>query len=313
MATSVTNGGGKSAWRPASSILREQLADESHIVVCPGVYDGLTARIALDAGFKTLYMTGAGTSASVLGSPDLALITLPEMHGNASMIASLDPSVPVVADADTGFGGPLSVARTVKAYINSNIAALHIEDQAMNKRCGHLSNKELVSTDVFVTRMRAAVMARAQTGRDIVLIARTDALQSLGFDEAVARLRAAIDVGADVAFLEGVLNEQQAKDVCKALAPTPCLVNIVAGGVTPIWSAKEATSLGFRIMIWPIISLTAVYNSTKQAMAELRDTGTVSPSKDGAGGVRDIFEVCGLKDCASFDREAGGSAYSSGV
>jgi 2-methylisocitrate lyase-like PEP mutase family enzyme len=115
-------------FRPAAAILREQL-QTNKIVVCPGVYDGFTARLALAAGHKTLYMTGAGTSLSKLGQPDLALITLPEMLGNAAMIAGLDPSVPLIADADVGFGGPLSVRRTVKAYIDANIAGLHIEDQ----------------------------------------------------------------------------------------------------------------------------------------------------------------------------------------
>ena len=257
--------------------------------------------------------TGAGTSASRLGSPDLALITLPEMHANASMIASLDPSVPLIADADTGFGGPLSVARTVTAYINSNIAALHLEDQAISKRCGHLSNKELVSLDDFLVRIRAAVMARQQSGRDIVLIARTDALQSLGFDEAVRRLKAAVEAGADVAFLEGVMTRDQGRQVCAALAPTPCLINIVPGGVSPIISATEAQDLGYRIMIWPILSLTEVFNSTRRAMKTLKETGYVAPAEDGSGGIRDIFGVCGLTECAEFDKKAGGSAYGKGV
>jgi 2-methylisocitrate lyase-like PEP mutase family enzyme len=257
--------------------------------------------------------TGAGTSASRLGSPDLALITLPEMHANASMIASLDLSVPLIADADTGFGGPLSVARTVTAYINSNVAALHLEDQAITKRCGHLQNKELISLDQFLIRFRAAALAREQSGRDIVLIARTDALQSLGFDEEVKRLRAAIEAGADVAFLEGILTKEQGRQVCEVLAPTPCLINIVAGGVTPILSAHESKELGFRVVIWPILALTEVYNSTRRAMRELKETGTVAPTVDGSGGIRDVFGVCGLKECAEFDTMVGGSAYKAGV
>lgn len=266
-------------------------------------------------------MTGAGTSASRLGSPDLALITLPEMHQNAAMITSLDPNVPLIADADTGFGGPLSVARTVHAYINSNIAALHIEDQTITKRCGHLSNKELVDAETFVSRVRAAAMARRESGRDIVIIARTDALQSYGFDEAVSRLKAAVKEGADAAFLEGILDTDQARKICEIMAPTPCLYNVVPGGVSPIISAKQCQELGFRIMIWPIIALTEVYNSTRRAMKELKDTGFHTNTEIAAqggkkkveGGVRDVFEICGLKECADFDARAGGKAYSNGV
>ena len=134
-------------FQPAAAILRQMLADPDKLVLCPGVYDGFTARMALTAGFDCLYMTGAGTAASVLGQPDLAIITLPEMAGNAGMIASLDRNVPVIADADTGFGSSLSVARAVQTYIQYNVAAMHIEDQAFAKRCGHLRNKELVSLD----------------------------------------------------------------------------------------------------------------------------------------------------------------------
>ena len=235
------------------------------------------------------------------------------MHANAAMIASLNGSVPLIADADTGFGGPLSVARTVSAYIQSNIAALHIEDQTITKRCGHLSNKELVSADNFLTRIRAAAMARKQSGRDIVLIARTDALQSLGFDEAIRRLRAAVEAGADVAFLEGIVDTEQGQRMCEALQPTPCLINLVPGGVTPIISAKVAKDLGFRIMIWPCAALTEVYNSTKRVMRELKETGVIQPPVDGSGGIRDIFNVCGMQEYAEFDKAAGGGAYHNGL
>ncbi|KAJ9651975.1 hypothetical protein H2198_008777 [Neophaeococcomyces mojaviensis] len=299
--------------RPAASILREMLEDPDKILVCPGVYDGLTARIALDQGFDCLYMTGAGTSASRLGAPDLGLISLTEMHANADMIASLDPSVPLIADADVGFGGPLSVARTVRKYIDSNVAALHLEDQTLNKRCGHLQNKQLVSQDEFLSRIRSSVMARKESGRDIVLIARTDALQSLGFEEAVKRLKAAIAEGADVAFLEGFFTREQGEEICRIMAPTPCLINVVAGGVTPTISAAEAKALGFKVMIWPILSLTEVFNATKRAMKELKETGIKEPVPGGSGGIRDIFGVCGLKECADFDKKAGGSAYSNGI
>jgi 2-methylisocitrate lyase-like PEP mutase family enzyme len=312
MATHDQNGA-KPQWRPAAARLREMLNDSEKIVVCPGIYDGLTARIALQVGFDCLYMTGAGTSAARMGSADLGLITLTEMHANADMIASLDPSVPLIADADTGFGAPLSVARTVRKYIDSNVAGLHIEDQTSSKRCGHLKNKQLASLDEFVVRIRAAARARKEAHRDIVLIARTDSLQSLGFDEAVRRLKAAVEAGADAVFLEGFATKEQGKEICRIMAPTPCLINVVERGLTPTISAEEAKQLGFKIQIWPIVALTAVYNSTKEAMEELKQMGIKKPVPGGAGGIRDIFGVCGIDDFTRFDIEVGNTAYREGV
>ncbi|CAK7217500.1 hypothetical protein SCUCBS95973_003176 [Sporothrix curviconia] len=297
-----------SPFRPAAAILREKLADPDALVLCPGVYDGFTARIALAAGFDALYMTGAGTAASVLGQPDLAIVSLPEMAGNAGMIAGLDRNVPVIADADTGFGSSLAVARAVALYSQLNVAALHIEDQAFVKRCGHLRNKAIVSLDEYLVRIRAANLARQECGRDIVIIARTDSLQSLGLDEAIRRLKAAHAAGADVAFLEGLLTKEQCREAVQALAPIPCLLNVVAGGVTPVLDAAEAKALGFKIVLWPIVSLTYTYTSVKKAMQELKDKGWCEPLPGGEGGIRDIFEVCGIEEAARFDRSVGGSA-----
>jgi 2-methylisocitrate lyase-like PEP mutase family enzyme len=250
--------------------------------------------------------TGAGTSLSRLGSPDLALITLPEMLANAALLASLDPTVPVIADADTGFGGPLSVARTVKAYIAANVAALHLEDQAITKRCGHLQGKILVGMEEWLARIRAAVLAREESGRDIVIIARSDALQSLGFDEAVKRLKGAVAAGADVAFLEGFTTVEQGKLVCEALAPTPCLVNVVEGGLTPQMSGEEAREAGFKIVIWPCLAMTEVYNSVRRAAVELKEKGFFEHKGKGWGGIKDLFEVVGLKECMAFDAKVAG-------
>ncbi|KIX94707.1 uncharacterized protein Z520_09397 [Fonsecaea multimorphosa CBS 102226] len=310
--TAQQNGEGKKPWRQAATILREMINDPEKIVVCPGVYDGYTARIALDMGFDALYMTGAGTAASRIGAPDLGIINMIEMAGNASMIAGLDWRVPVIADADTGFGSSLSAARTAKTYIEGNVAALHIEDQAFIKRCGHLRNKELVSLDTYLTRIRAASMAREASGRDLVIIARTDSLQSLGFDEAIRRLKAAHEAGADVAFFEGLVSKEQAREAVKALHPIPCLLNIVTGGVTPVMSAQEAKEIGFKIVIWSILSLTEVYNSTRRAMKELRDTGIVTEREDKAGGIYDIFKVVGINESAEFDAAAGGVTLKGG-
>ncbi|KAJ5611380.1 carboxyphosphonoenolpyruvate mutase [Penicillium lagena] len=291
--------------------LRELLKAENRIVVCPGVYDGLTARIALQAGFEALYMTGAGTTASKLGQPDLGVITLNEMRENAEMIANLDPATPVIADADTGFGGSLMVHRTVTEYIRAGVAGLHLEDQPTTKRCGHLSNKQLVSENEYISRVRAAVNARKLSGRDIVLIARTDALATLGYDQAISRLKGAIELGMDVAFLEGVTSQEQARQVCEDLKPTPVLFNAVAGGVSPDLSVAEAQELGFRLIIFPGFALGPVYGAVSAAAQHLKETG--SPLVSGQGGPRELFNVVGLREALAIDMASGGGNFVQGV
>lgn len=290
--------------------LRELLADTSKIIVAPGVYDGFTARIALAENFSCLYMTGAGTTMSRLGMADLGVATFNDMRDNAGMIAGLDRTVPLIADADTGYGGPLMVGRTVTAYIQQGVAALHLEDQVQTKRCGHLLGKEIVDEDVFISRIRAAVLAREQALGDIVIIARTDALQTYGYENAVDRLKKAIAAGADVAFLEGLTSKEQCQQVCKDLAPTPVLLNMVAGGVTPDLSPEEARNLGFRIVIFPVLALGLVHEAVSKSLKQLKSQGIVQP---GGPGVRNVFEACGLKEAMAFDMAAGGKSFSNGA
>src|SRR3954471_19547088 len=187
----------RSADVPASARLRE-LLDGDELVVAPGAYDCFTAPIAAHAGFSAVYMTGAGTAAS-LGYPDYGLLTMSEMAGNAARIAAA-VGVPVIADADTGFGNELNVVRTVREYGAAGVAALHIEDQEFPKRCGHLDRKQVIAAGEFVSKVRAAAEGRPDP--DLVLIARTDARAVLGFDEAVERANRALEAGADVAFVE---------------------------------------------------------------------------------------------------------------
>lgn len=233
------------------------------------------------------------------------------------MIAGLDRAVPVIADADTGFGGPLMVARTTEKYILQGVAAFHIEDQVTTKRCGHLGGKELVDTLTFVARIRAAAAARSRMGSDIVIIARTDALQSRGYEEAVSRLKAAVEAGADVAFLEGMQTKEQMAQVVKDMAPTPCLLNMVSGGVTPLVHAREAKELGYKIVLWPIAGMTSVYIAMREFCQELKSTGEIKNryKEDGKidGGVRDVFELCGLSACVEFDKEVGGASFANGA
>ncbi|KAF2122764.1 methylisocitrate lyase-like protein [Lophiotrema nucula] len=296
--------------------LRQLLADKEKVLACPGIYDGFTARIALEEGFDCLYMTGAGTTMSRLGMADMGVATLNDMVTNAAMICSLDTSVPVIADADTGYGGAIMVGRTVSQYIRAGVAGMHLEDQVVTKRCGHLKGKQLVPLEEFVARIKAASMARQQSQGDIVLIARTDALQGFGYDEAIKRLKSAVAAGADVAFLEGIESREQAEAVCKELAPTPCLYNNVAGGVSPDFSAQDCKEIGYKIVIFPALAMEWVYPAVKEACKQLKANGTVGSPEPKTGrrySPKELFEVCGLNEAMEFDVKAGGTAYLNGA
>lgn len=291
----------------ASSKLRQMLATTAGIIVAPGVYDGLSARIALQVGFDCIYMTGAGTCASRLGQPDLGFASLSDMQAHADMIANLDSGTPLIADADTGYGGPAMVARTVSAYHRAGVAGLHIEDQIQTKRCGHLQGKAVVDTEVFVQRIGAAAQARRRIGSDMVIIARTDALQTHGFDEAVARLKAAAAAGADVAFLEGITTAEEAKDVCRQMSPVPVLLNMVEHGATPSWTPAEAQELGFKIIIFPFASIGPAYKAIRDGLVRIKETGTTGIEKEFTP--KKLFTVVGLEEALEIDALAGGSAY----
>lgn len=251
--------------------------------------------------------TGAGTCASKLGQPDLGFASLNDMREHAEMIASLDPSIPLVADADTGYGGPNMVARTVAQYHRSGAAALHIEDQIQTKRCGHLHGKQVVPIEVFASRIGAAAAARSKLGSDIVIIARTDALQVHGFDDAIKRLKTAVDNGADVTFLEGIRTKDEARAACRLLAPTPVLLNMVENGATPSWTAAEAKELGFKIIIWPFAALAPAYEAIRGAYLRIKETGATGIDPNFTP--KTLFGIVGLKEAMALDAAAGGSLY----
>ncbi|USP78183.1 hypothetical protein yc1106_05457 [Curvularia clavata] len=295
--------------------LRAMLADPEKFIACPGVYDGFTARIALQEGVDCLYMTGAGTTMSRLGAADMGIATLNDMVSNASMLASLSPQTPLIADADTGYGGPVMVGRTVTSYIRAGVAGLHLEDQIVSKRCGHLNGKQLVSTEEFAARICAARLAREQSGGDIVIIARTDALQSFGYDEALKRLQVAAEQGADVAFLEGVTTAEDARRLCIDMAPIPCLFNNVPGGVSPNFGVPECRQIGYKLAIFPLLALEVVYPAVRKAVQQMKNEGNVkSVEEDGKRhGPRELFKVCGMDELIDFDVKAGGLTYKNGA
>ncbi|KIM40337.1 hypothetical protein M413DRAFT_177411 [Hebeloma cylindrosporum] len=292
-----------------STRLRQMLARPG-IVVAPGICDGISARCAVEAGFECLYQSGAATTASRLGQPDLAIATLNDFVGAAQMVCSLHPSVPVIADADTGFGGPANVARTVRQYISAGVAGMHIEDQVQTKRCGHLMGKQVVSREEFLTRIRAAVIARDSLpgGSDFVVIGRTDSAQVLGMEEAVTRLKLAADAGADVCFIEGVKTEELLRDTVAALAPKPVLVNVISGGLTPSFTYQQAEKMGAKIIIFSLVSSVAMVHAVRDAMQSLKKSGTDFSSAKGMD-PKAFFEVMGLNEVVDLDAKAGGSAF----
>jgi 2-methylisocitrate lyase-like PEP mutase family enzyme len=229
------------------------------------------------------------------------------MREHAEMIANLNPSVPLIADADTGYGGPNMVARTVSQYHRSGVAGLHIEDQIQTKRCGHLGGKAVVDIDTFTQRIGAAYQARKQLNSDIVIIARTDSLQMHGFDEAVRRLKAAVVAGADVGFLEGVTTAEEARKVCQLMAPTPMLLNMVEHGATPSWTPDEAKQLGYKIIIFPFASIGPAYLAIKDVFEKIKQTGRTGLEKDFTP--RKLFTIVGLEEAMALDATAGGNLY----
>jgi 2-methylisocitrate lyase-like PEP mutase family enzyme len=244
--------------------LRALLRGEA-MVIAPGAYDGLTAKLVVQAGFPAVYMTGAGTSVSH-GYPDFGLLTMSEMVENAARIVrSVD--VPVIADADTGYGNELNVFRTVQEYERRGVAGIHIEDQMSPKKCGHLDDKEIVSREDYVAKIRAAVAAKRDG--DFLIIARTDARAVAGLDEAVTRANAALAAGADMAFVEAPQTMDELAAVPELVAG-PCLLNVVRGGKTPEIDLLHAQTLGYRLAIVPGLLLKAVIGACDEVLADLK-------------------------------------------
>ena len=257
------------------------------MVVAPGAYDGLTAKLVAQAGFPAVYMTGAGTSVSH-GYPDFGLLTMSEMVENAARIVrSVD--VPVIADADTGYGNELNVFRTVQEYERRGVAGIHIEDQISPKKCGHLDDKEIVSREDYIAKIRAAVAAKRD--RDFLIIARTDSRAVAGLDEAVTRANAALAAGADMAFVEAPQTMDELAAVPKRVAG-PCLLNVVRGGKTPEIDLHRAQEMGYRLAIVPGLLLKAVIGACDEALAELK-AHHVHPTPRSDMTVREAFNRVG--------------------
>ena len=245
--------------------LRERIAS-GELTVAPGVFDGLSASLVGRIGFAAAYLTGAGVAASGFGLPDIGLVTQTEMAERARMMVRALGDVPLIADADTGYGAALNVVRTVREYESAGVAAIQLEDQAFPKKCGHLPDKELISAEEFVLKLRAALDAR--TDPDLLVIARTDARAPLGLDAAIDRANTYARAGADVIFVEAPHSIEEIERISKEI-DAPLLINLVLGGLTPLESSERLAELGFAIAIHPSLPLSSAAWAMLSGLAEL--------------------------------------------
>jgi 2-methylisocitrate lyase-like PEP mutase family enzyme len=264
------------------------LINQTGMIVAPGAYDCVGARLVEQAGYPAVYMTGAGTAAA-LGYPDYGLITMTEMVENAARLTAA-VTIPVIADADTGYGNELNVTRTVREYQRRGIAGLHIEDQGFPKKCGHLDDKTVIPLSDYVAKIRAA--AAAKSDPDFLLIARTDARAVTGFEDAVVRMNAALEAGADMAFLEAPQTPVEVEAIPR-LVKGPCLLNIVSGGKTPILDLAQAERLGFRLAILPGLLFQTAVSAFRSVLSEVQ-TQHCHPKLN--VGVREAFQAVGSDD-----------------
>ncbi|NEU58676.1 oxaloacetate decarboxylase [Halorussus sp. MSC15.2] len=240
------------------------------IVVAPGAYDAASAKLVERAGAEVVYMSGSSVSTSVHGYPDVGVTTLTEMTDRARQMANA-VDVPVFADADTGYGNPINVRRTVEEFEAAGVAGVHLEDQTFPKQCGHFEGKDVVATDEMTAKLRAAADAREDD--DFVLIARTDARAVEGFDVAVERSRAYLEAGADVIFFEAPESVAELEEAAERI-DAPLLANMTEGGKTPMLSAEELDALGYDIALFPATGFKAVLKTLQDVYAEIVETGS---------------------------------------
>ena len=250
--------------------LRELLS-RAEPTLAPGAFDALSARVVEEAGFDAVYMTGFGSSASLLGQPDVGLLTQVEMMENARRMTQAI-SIPLIADADTGYGNPLNVIRTVREYEQAGIAALHIEDQVSPKKCGHMDRKRVIPAQEMAAKIRAAADARSRDG--IMIIARTDSRAMEGLDAALDRSERYRDAGADILFVEAPQSMDEIERISHRLSGAPLLFNWAEGGKTPPVALNDLSALGFKLVIFPISLLLAATQAMRAAAARIREDGS---------------------------------------
>ena len=284
--------------------LRGLLA-KGEFILAPGIYDGISARVADRMGFPALYMTGYGATASALGLPDAGLATYSDMVGRVEMICSITDT-PLIADADTGYGGLLNVRRTVQGYEAAGVAAIQIEDQETPKKCGHTPGRRVVPAEEMVLKIKVAVEARRHD--DTMIVARTDARTGHGLDEALRRARLYDEAGADVIFVESPESEAELERIGKEVTK-PLLANMVEFGKTPRVEADRLKKWGFNLTIYPGLGFSVAAEAMRQAWVHLKDKGTSTgvnvPQYQGGEGVKTLHELMGFPEVWDFEKRWG--------
>jgi 2-methylisocitrate lyase-like PEP mutase family enzyme len=270
-------------------------------LMAPGAADALTARLIAKQGFEAIYMTGAGTSAVRLGMPDVGLLTMDEMVDNAQRIAEAS-QLPLVADADTGYGGPINVQRTVRAYERAGVAGIHIEDQQWPKRCGHLAGKSLIPAAEMAAKIRAGLDARHD--KDFVLIARTDSLAVEGFERAIERCKLYEEAGADMIFLEAPSKMEHLAAIPKAFGK-PTLYNMASSGKTPFLHIDEIGRLGFKLVIYPNFALLSAITAITRTLSELKRTGSIAEVAKNIASFQEFFDLVGMREVQEAEAKYG--------
>ena len=270
-----------------------RILDERGALVFPGVYDTLSAKIAERAGFPLAFVSGYAVSATFIGQPDLGLLTQTEIVERARQICgSVD--IPILVDADTGYGNALNVVRTVRALIDAGAAGCFLEDQEWPKRCGHLPGKQVVDREAWLQKIRAAVETRG--GRDFFIVARTDAVAAIGLDEALARVEAAREAGADATFVEAPRSIEELREIGRR-APKPTVANMVEQGRTPVLGRSELATLGFDLILYPVAGLCASAQALTGVYRHLHDTGTTRGAADQLMPFERFNELIGVDEC----------------
>ena len=273
------------------------------LVIAPGAYDGLSARLIMQAGFTAVYMTGFGTAASVLGQPDVGLLTMSEMVSRAAALAAVTGDVPLIADADTGYGNPINVRRTVREYERACVAALHIEDQVWPKKCGHMEGKQVIPLDEMAQKVRAAVEARQDP--DLVIIARTDANAVYGLEDALRRGKAYQEAGADVIFIEAPRSVEELRAIKQALPDIPLLFNWADTAKTPPLPLNQIRGLGYKLVIFPVSLLFATTHAMLQLLEVFKQGQIPTEYADHMVTFAQFTQQIGLPEIQALERRYG--------
>ena len=256
--------------------IRERLEKDNDIIILPGVYDALTAKIAEDVGFETAFQTGYGTSASLLGLPDFGFLNAGETLENAKRIIN-SVNIPILVDIDTGYGNPLNVWKIVKDLVRIGAKGIFLEDQVWPKRCGHMAGKTVIPKEDYILKLQAAIDARENN--EFIIVARTDSLAQFGVEEAIERGKEYKRIGADVIFIEAPKTIDEMELISKEIK-APLLANMIEEGITPNLTADELRKMGFRMVVFPLSALYSATFAIKQTFQLLKKTGTTKDLKN---------------------------------